>query len=193
MPLRRCWPDGQLLKVQSQTPYLALVDIARRAKAQATGLPGRREIKPYWTGIGFSLLDHNFVASMDDVVELLEVPPYTFIPGVEPWVKGVSNVRGRLLPLIDLAAFYGGNLTGPRQQRRVLVLERDKTYVGLIVDRLHGMQHLAFEYAREAPTDLIEPFAPMVHGQFILQKDRWLVFDMRALISDSRFMDAAVH
>lgn len=55
------------------------------------------------------------------------------------------------------------------------------------------MQHLAFEYAREAPTDLIEPFAPMVHGQFILQKDRWLVFDMRALLKDPHFMDAATH
>ncbi|WP_444940224.1 chemotaxis protein CheW [Microbulbifer sp. ZKSA004] len=178
--------------MQSQTPYLALVDIARRAKAQATGLPGRREIKPYWTGIGFSLLDNHFVASMDDVVELLEVPQHTFIPGVQPWVKGVSNVRGRLLPLIDLAAFYGGYLSGPRQQRRVLVLERDKTYVGLIVDKLFGMQHLAFEYAREAPTDLSEPFAPMVHGQFVLQQHRWLVLDMRALIKDVRFMDAAL-
>ncbi len=188
----RCWPDGQLLSVQTTIPYLALIDIARRAKAQSTGLPARREIKPYWSGIGFSLLEHNFVASMDDVVELLEVPQYTFIPGVQPWVKGVSNVRGRLLPLIDLAAFYGGHLNGPRQQRRVLALEREKTYVGLIVERLHGMQHLAYEYAQEAPTDLIESFAPMVQGQFILQRDRWLVFDMRALLKDGRFMDAAL-
>ncbi|SHF79733.1 twitching motility protein PilI [Microbulbifer donghaiensis] len=177
----------------SQTPYLALVDIARRAKAQAAGLPGRQEVKPYWTGVGFSLLGHRFVASMDDVVELLEVPQHTFIPGVQPWVRGVANVRGRLLPLFDLAAFFGGHLNGPRQRRRVLVVERDKTYAGLIVDELHGMQHLVLEYAKGAPGDLSEPFAPMVNGQFVLQQDRWLVFDMQALISDFQFMDAAAH
>ncbi|WP_346838503.1 chemotaxis protein CheW [Microbulbifer sp. SAOS-129_SWC] len=174
-----------------QTPYLALVDIARRAKAQSAGLPGRQEVKPHWTGVGFTLLGHRFVASMDDVVELLEVPQYTFVPGVQPWVRGVANVRGRLLPMFDLAAFFGGQLGGPRQRRRVLVVERDKVYAGLIVDELHGMQHLPLEYAGHAPGDLLEPFAPMVNGQFQLPQGRWLVFDMHALINDFQFMDAA--
>lgn len=175
------------------TPYLALVDIANRAKAQAQGLPARQEIKPYWTGIGFSLLGHRFVAAMDDVVELLEVPQYTFIPGAQPWVRGVANVRGRLLPLFDLAAFFGGHLVSPRQRRRVLVLEHEKLYVGLIVDELHGMQHLALEYGKLPPADLSEPFAAMVSGQFELQKDRWLVFDLHALTNDFQFADAAAH
>ena len=177
----------------THTPYLALVDIANRAKAQAQGLPARQEIKPYWTGIGFSLLGHRFVSAMDDVVELLEVPHYTFIPGVKPWVRGVANVRGRLLPLFDLAAFFGGHLISPRQRRRVLVLEHDKVYAGLIVDELHGMQHLALEYGQHPPADLVEPFAPMVNGQFALQEGRWLVFDLQALINDFQFADAAAH
>ncbi|MBN8429346.1 purine-binding chemotaxis protein CheW [Microbulbifer salipaludis] len=177
----------------SLTPYLALVDIANRAKAQAQGLPARQEVKPYWTGIGFSLLGHRFVAAMEDVVELLEVPQYTFIPGVQPWVRGVANVRGRLLPLFDMAVFFGGHLNSPRQRRRVLVLERDKVYAGLIVDELHGMQHLALEYGKMPPSDLTEPFAPMVSGQFQLQQGRWLVFDLQALLSDFQFADAAAH
>ncbi|WP_299597532.1 chemotaxis protein CheW [uncultured Microbulbifer sp.] len=177
----------------SLTPYLALVDIANRAKAQAQGLPARQEVKPYWTGIGFSLLGHRFVAAMEEVVELLEVPQYTFIPGAQPWVRGVANVRGRLLPLFDMAAFFGGHLTSPRQRRRVLVLEHDKIYAGLIVDELHGMQHLALEYGKLPPSDLVEPFAPMVNGQFQLQQDRWLVFDLQALLNDFQFADAAAH
>nr|WP_255775638.1 chemotaxis protein CheW [Microbulbifer sediminum] len=170
-----------------------MVDIANRAKAQAAGLPGRQEVKPYWSGIGFSLLGHRFVAPMDEVVELLEVPQHTFIPGAQPWVRGVANVRGRLLPLFDLAMFFGGHLSSNRQQRRVLVVEHGKIYAGLIVDELHGMQHLALEYARRAPGDLLEPFAPMISGQFVRQQDRWLVFDMLALINDYQFMDAAAH
>ncbi|WP_237068460.1 chemotaxis protein CheW [Microbulbifer guangxiensis] len=176
-----------------KTPYLALVEMASRAKSQAAGLPGRQEVKPYWSGIGFSLLGHKFVAPMEDVAELLEVPQHTFIPGVQSWVRGVANVRGRLLPLFDLAAFFGGHLQGARQQRRVLVIERGKTYAGLIVDELHGMQHLALEYADHAPGDLMESFAPMVNGQFKLQQGRWLVFDIPALLNDSQFMDVAVH
>ncbi|GAA5524314.1 hypothetical protein Maes01_00869 [Microbulbifer aestuariivivens] len=177
----------------NKTPYLALVEMAARAKAQVGGLPGRQEVKPYWSGVGFSLLGHKFVVPMDDVAELLEVPQHTFIPGVQPWVRGVANVRGRLLPLFDMTAFFGGPMRTTRQRRRVLVIEWGKVYAGLIVDELHGMQHLALEYADHAPSDLTEPFAPMVNGQFKLQQDRWLVFDVRALLDDFQFMDVAAH
>ncbi|MEW5248562.1 chemotaxis protein CheW [Microbulbifer sp. 2201CG32-9] len=172
-------------------PYLALVDIARRAQSRTVDLPGRQEIKPFWNGIGFSLLGHRFVISMEDVVELLEVPQHTFVPGAQPWVVGVANVRGRLLPLIDLAVFFRGQLTAPQQNRRALVVERDKMYAGLIVDELYGMQHLALDYADHAPEDLPESFAPMVNGQFRLPQGRWLVFDIPSLLHDGQFMDAA--
>ncbi|GMG85908.1 chemotaxis protein CheW [Biformimicrobium ophioploci] len=179
-------------KVQTaQTPYQMLAGLASRARAQAAGLPAQQEIKPYWSGVGFSLLGEKFLIALEDVAELLEVPSHTFIPGVKPWVLGVANVRGRLLPLFDLAAFFGGRLQGQRQRRRVLVVEKDKVYAGLVVDEVFGMQHLAVEFGDHAPEGLNAPYASLVHGQFNLQQGRWLVFDMPALLENTDFMDAA--
>ena len=71
---------------------------------------------------------------MGEVAELLEMPTFTHLPSVQPWVLGVANVRGRLLPIFDLAQYFQGNLTGQRKRHRVLVLEYDEYYSGLCVD-----------------------------------------------------------
>ena len=47
------------------------------------------------------------IAPMGNVVEMLPVPEATPLPGVQPWVAGLANVRGRLLPLFDLEVFFG--------------------------------------------------------------------------------------
>lgn len=116
-------------------PFAVLVDLARRSADHALGLPAQLDIVPHWSGIGFSLGGHRFIAPMNEVAEILAQPPSTRLPGVRPWVRGVSNVRGRLLPLIDLESFFGDSL-GARSRRRVLALEVGDLYSGLIVSEV---------------------------------------------------------
>lgn len=128
-------------RAQSQEAFQALVNLATQSRRSAKGLPSQVDTKPHWSGIGFELLGRHFVAPMGEVSEMLEVPYYTRLPGVKPWVKGVANVRGRLLPVCDLAVFLGGRIQAPRKQQRILVLENQDLYTGLLVDRVLGMQH----------------------------------------------------
>jgi hypothetical protein len=58
---------------------------------------------------------------MGEVGEVLHEPRCTLLPG-SPWVKGVANLRGRLLPIMDLCGF-SAELSPLRKQRRVLVVE----------------------------------------------------------------------
>ena len=84
-------------------PFAVLTDIARRSRAMAAGLPEQQEAVELWNGIGFVLAGERYVAPMGEVTEILHVPRYTHIPGVHPFMMGAANVRGRLLPLVDLA------------------------------------------------------------------------------------------
>lgn len=174
-----------------QAAYRALVDMAHRSKTSAKGLPAQRDIKPQWSGVGFSLLGSQFVSPMGAVSELLEVPTYTRLPGVQPWVRGVANVRGRLLPLFDLAAFFGERLTGLRKQRRILVLETADLYSGLIVDRVFGMQHFPTESYSTDTAGVKEQIKSFVAGSYELDGTRWWVFNPASLIQDVRFINAA--
>ncbi len=178
----------------SQAPgaaYKALLDLAQLGRSNARGLPAQIDIKPHWSGVGFSLLGQRFVAPMGDISEMLEVPSYTHLPGVQSWVRGVANVRGRLLPLFDMAAYVGGKLTGTRKQRRVLILDVGELYSGLVVDRVFGMQHFPVDTYRENSEVVNEGLSPYVSGSYELRGQRWSVFNPLILAEDPRFTNVA--
>lgn len=176
---------------EPQAAFQALLTLAQASRQAARGLPAQADIRPQWSGIGFSLMGNYFVAPMGEVSEMLEVPNYTHLPGVQPWVKGVSNVRGRLLPIFDLAMFFGDRLTTGRKQRRVLILETETLYTGLMVDQVFGMQHFNMDEYSEQAGAVANNVLPFVTGSYPQGQERWSLFRPALLAEDPRFTNAA--
>lgn len=178
--------------VESQTAFELLLEIDQRCRSLAAGLPSQETRQQDWTGIGFRMGEQCYVASMGEIAEILHEPRYAVLPGVKPWIKGVANLRGRLLPIMDLCAFFGHELSPLRKQRRVLVVEHQEVFAGLMVDEVLGMQH--FNQRSLMPQPLVEfetGVAPFIQGQF-LREQAWLVFSPRALAQSPGFMDVAL-
>jgi twitching motility protein PilI len=175
----------------AQTPFELLLGIDRRCRALAAGLPSQQETQQTWSGIGFRMGERLFVAPMGEVGEILRVPRHTRLPGVKSWVKGVANVRGRLLPMIDLCDFFGHELSPLLKQRRVLVIEHQDVFSGVIVDEVFGMQHFSVEAFSEQPPPLEAALQPFIYGMFNREQP-WLVFSPQALAQHADFLDVAV-
>ncbi len=169
-----------------------LLELSQRCRAQISGLPSARDkVVKSWSGVGFLVGGHYCVTAMDDIAEVLTEPAATRLPGVKNWVRGVANVRGRLLPLIDLTVFLGEVRTTEQRQRRVLVVEQGDIYIGLIVDDVFGMQHFSVDsYSRDTAASGYS-LASYVQGSY-LQNDRsWALFRPNQLINDSNFYTVA--
>ncbi len=162
-----------------QTPFQLLVDIDQRCRRLAAGLPAQQEAVQSWSGIGFRMGGRFFVAPMGEVGEVLHEPRYTQLPGVKTWVKGVANVRGRLLPIMDLCGFLGTELSPLRKQRRVLVVEHLDVFAGLIVDEVFGMQHFPVDTFSEQLPPLEAALQPFIHGSSIESSRGWCSARMR--------------
>jgi twitching motility protein PilI len=178
--------------------FTALLDLAQRSRQAAKGLPAQAAVVPHWSGIGFQLMNYYMVAPLGEFSELLEFPSYTKLPGVQPWVLGVANVRGRLLPLFDMAAFFGSRLEGQRKKHRVLVLETDGLYSGLVVDTALGMQHFPVETYTKAVKEMDDELRPFIKGSYAQTRSgltapdqRWYVFSPMMLAQEARFVNAA--
>ena len=176
---------------QSQQAFQALANLAALSRRSALGLPAQVNIKPHWSGIGFGLLGRRFVVPMGEISEMLEVPTFTRLPGVQPWVKGVANIRGRLLPVYDLANFMGGHINTPRKQQRILILEDGDLYTGLLVDQVFGMQHFPVDTYSSQVSGLAAEVLPFVGGSYQQQGLEWVVFSPRELSQNSIFLNAA--
>lgn len=172
--------------------YQALIRLAGLSRSAAHGLPAQEDVIARWSGIGFTLMGKRFVAPMGQVSELMEVPSSTRLPGVQPWVIGLSNVRGRLLPLFDLCQFFGGNMNNQRKNHRVLVLETDSLYSGIVVDRAFGMQHFLADSFSEESYGLPQALSHYINGAYEDgEREKWSVFHFSQLADDPRFISAA--
>ena len=176
----------------ADTAFSALNNLATLSRNSAKGLPAQVDVAPKWSGIGFSCMGYKFVVPMGQVAELMDVPDSTRLPGVQEWVVGLSNVRGRLLPLFDLAKLVGGQVSSQKKAHRVLVLETEHLYSGIIVDRAYGMQHFYVDSFQEFKGDLPEQLGQYINGAYQESSgEQWGVFDFGILAEDSRFTNAA--
>lgn len=173
--------------------YQALKELAQLSQKNAKALPAQVDALPRWSGIGFSLLGARFVAPLGQVAEILEVPVSTRLPGVKSWVSGLANVRGRLLPLFNMPEFFGGQATGFRKQHRVLVLDSNNFFCGLIVDQAFGMQHFTSERFSEHAPEVPEAILPIVDGSYTdAMGNTWAVMHLPRLLQDTSFANAAL-
>ena len=168
------------------TPFELLLDLDRRARCFAGELPSCEKVKSYSRGVGFSLRGEHFVH------EVLRVPEkLTIIPGVQPWVCGVANVRGRLLPIVDLGDFLGLEVSNSSCQK-VLVIELGDLFCGLLVDEVTGMQHFdEGSYSESVPIETVDVIRPFLAGSY-RQDGEHLLFSLRALAGNEKFMQASL-
>ena len=180
------------LRSLKQHPFDLLQELERRSKAALAGATGEGVDVEEWVGIGFRLAEEPFIVARDDIREILMVPELiTRIPGAKSWVRGLANIRGHLLPVVDLKAFLGsGSNTGHRDSR-VLVVNNDEFPVGLIVDEVFGFRRfLAGEFSSEAPQTVVR-CDRFLQGVYQRSNEEWPVLSVDRLLRSVEFQRAA--
>ncbi|MFU8814255.1 MAG: chemotaxis protein CheW [Pseudomonadales bacterium] len=168
-----------------------LRDIESAVFRHALPLPLQADARPAWQGTGFQVGGLRLVAAMGEVGEVLKLPKVAPLPGVKSWVVGVANVRGRLIPVIDLHDFLGLRPTQPNSQWRVLVVEDRELVAGLLVEQSLGIQHFLEETFGEVPADAPESLAPYLRGAFRHGGRIYYDLELPSILRDEKFRDVA--
>ena len=173
-------------------PIQLLFEIEQQGKATAKGLPQQVNIKETWSGIGFRIGDINLVAPLNQVSEILHYPNLTSVPGTRSWVRGVANVRGTLLPVMDLNGYLGKKASAITQKTRILVTKYEDMTVGIVVDEVVGLKHFSDEDKVSAVRKFDESVRNYIQGAFRQNEVETLVFNMHALAMHPQFFQVAV-
>lgn len=172
------------------TPFEVLADYERRSLAHFAGLPEQAEA-PGWRGIGFRIDQRRFLSSIAEVSEILTFPALTPVPGTQRWLLGVANVRGNLVPVIDLHGLVVGRQTVLTDTSRVLVVRQAAGSVGLLVDEVLGQRSFSDEQRAEAIGEADERYARFVGENVQVGEVLWGLFSMGALVRSAEFQHAA--
>ncbi len=177
---------------KSQSPFAVLADYERRSLAHEAGAPEEIEAHGLWRGIGFRLGDRAFLSSIHEIAELLVMPTLTNVPGTRAWVLGIANVRGNLVPVMDLNQYLYSRKTQLSNRSRVLLVHQPGAALGLLVDEVLGQRSLSQEQLAALEEEHEEPLQDYVSGTIQLGDQQWAVFSMAQLIEASQFQQAAV-
>lgn len=172
-------------------PIALLRDLERRVRGAGASEGDARPTGDVWRGIGFRLEEQLLVSAMAEVLEVLHFPRLARVPGAKEWLLGIANLRGALLPVVDMHGFLRGRPGAITRESRILVIRRDELLTGLAVDEVFGVKHFARE-ARNTGADVYAPWlAHYVTGSYRERDSRWLIFDVQALIDAPEFMQVA--
>jgi purine-binding chemotaxis protein CheW len=83
--------------------------------------------------------DEHYALPVADVLEVAELGEVTPVPGAGAAVLGVRNLRGQVLPVVDLATVFD---LPPAQSERIVIAERGGLRAGLAVDAVAGVEEL---------------------------------------------------
>lgn len=84
----------------------------------------------------FRTQGHEQALPVEDVVEVLRMVAPAPLPGAPPWVSGVINLRGRVIPLIDLRSRLGAPIPEPDLSTPIIVVDAGRGTAGLVVDEV---------------------------------------------------------
>ena len=169
--------------------YQKLVSLDIQIRDRKPLLPLSQNGQGTWSGIGFSLNGLFYVAPINEIAEILEVPRLTQVPGVSLWVKGVANVRGRLVPVLDLMQFFYSRYSKAQIKRqRLLILESGEFYTGVVVDEVSGMQHFQADGFLPQVRIMDKLLKPFITGGYVDGEKIWPVFSPHKLFEDKKFM-----
>lgn len=154
-------------------------------------LPEEDVVAEQWVGLSYRVGELQFVTAMDQISEVVPSAPFAVVPRTQTWLRGIANVRGRLLTVIDLQDFLGMGPVNADQYARLIVINNDQLSCCLLVSRLQGLRHFDPEGDSCETGEMDQKWAGYIAGSLGREQQKWLVFDTDRLLEDKSFLGAA--
>jgi twitching motility protein PilI len=176
---------------QHAHPLEILSQMEQDVVAADNSLPEEAAVAEQWVGLSYKVGDMEFVTTMEQVSEVVPSASLSIVPRTQSWLRGIANVRGRLLTVIDLQDFLGMEPVVADQYSPHIVNKKDHHTSCFFVSRLQGFRHFD-PVGDSCETGELNPeWAGYISGALSKGKQKWLVFDADKLVDEKGFLNAA--
>ncbi len=136
--------------------------------SKALSVPAAGTAEPRGQYLTFMLGEEIFALDIGSVREIIQCGPMTAVPLMPKFVRGVINLRGAVVPVIDLHARFGRRAAVLGKKSCIVIFEarregeRERVELGLLVDAVSEVIEMAADAIEPAPT-----FGASVRRDFI--------------------------
>lgn len=138
-----------------------------------------------------SIAGETFAVEISKVREIIRVPHITWVPGSPDYVRGVINLRGSVVAVIDLAGMLGMPPAEEDSQTRIIIVESSGVIVGVLVDNVSRVADIAPSQLEPALRTLDESQRAFVIAQLNLEDTLIGILELDEILSQARAAQAA--
>lgn len=163
----------------------------RSSSSSAAGSPGTpRGSEQQLQLVTFGLGSEEFAVDILAVQEINRMMALTRVPQSPPEVEGVINLRGKIIPVIDLRKRFGMDASTQSEQSRIIVVEVAGRVLGFIVDRVSEVLRISSSIVEPAPAMTTGVDSDFVSGVGKLPDRLLILLDLNRLFRDAAALAA---
>jgi purine-binding chemotaxis protein CheW len=126
----------------------------------------------------------NYAVPIEQVKEIKIVDAITKIPKSKSYVKGIMNLRGKIIPIVDVNGKIGTSIASiDESKQRILVADVNDTLTGLLVDEVNEVRRLNVKEIEPAPAGAFE--ANYIKGIATVKDNLIVLLDVAKFLEDS--------
>lgn len=143
----------------------------------------------------FFLADEEYAVGIQRVKEIIEYTPVTRVPKVPAWIRGVINLRGNVVPVVDLALRFGLQERPVTKTSCIVVVEvdqeSDRTVMGIVADAVNQVIELSAQDIEEPPAFGTQVRLDYLSGMGKLGQKFALILNLDRVLSATELLTVA--
>ncbi len=160
-------------------------------EASSSAVPSGEEEGKIIELIVFNLGEEEFGADIDQVREIITVEKITSIPDSPNFIKGVTNVRGEIAVVIDLATRFSLPRKSEVENKHIVITEQEKNLFGLMVDEVTEVQRIPEKVIKATPKLVSRIDRMYISGVLTLENRLIILLDLAKVLLEQELAGLA--
>lgn len=132
----------------------------------------------------FHVANEDYAIDISYVTEIIGIQVITAVPDMPKFIKGVINLRGKIIPAVDVRLRFKLETREYNDRTCIIVVEFDETLIGLIVDEVKEVCSIPESQVEPVPTTLIGKTSRFIQGIGKLGEEVKIILDVSKLLYD---------
>lgn len=160
-------------------------------EASSSAVPSGEEEGKIIELIVFNLGEEEFGVDIDQVREIITVEKITSIPDSPNFIKGVTNVRGEIAVVIDLATRFSLPRKSEVENKHIVITEQEKNLFGLMVDEVTEVQRIPEKVIKATPKLVSRIDRIYISGVLTLENRLIILLDLAKVLLEQELAGLA--
>jgi len=135
--------------------------------------------------IEFLLSYERYGVESSFIKEVYSMKDFTPVPCTPNFVKGITNLRGEIISIVDIKKFFDLPDKGLTDLNRVLIVKKDKMKMGILADRILGVNVISINNIKTDLTSMKDKRSKYLRG---ITSNHLVILDIEKILTDPNFI-----